>query len=70
MHYNQQLIANNQTNWCSREGEKSDREEQGIKQELTPVMGTADGKQLFGVEGAPWKRGCSENQSVFSSLHP
>jgi len=38
VHNNQQLIANNQTNWCAREGEKSDREEQRLKQEPTLVM--------------------------------
>lgn len=70
VHHNQQLIANNQANWWSREGVKSDRGEQGLKQEPTPVMGTADGKQLFGVEGAPWKRGCSESQSISSFLCP
>lgn len=70
VHNNQQLIANNQTNWWSKEGEKSDRVEQGLKQELTPVIGTADGKQLFGVEWAWWKRGCSESQSMSSFLCP
>lgn len=58
VHYNQQLIANSQTNWCSGEGEKSDREE-----ELTPVMGTADEKQLFGVEEAPWKRAAAKTKA-------
>lgn len=70
VHHNQQLIANNQTNWWSREVEKSDRREQGLKQEPTPVMGMADGKQLFGGVGAQWNRGCSESQSIFSFLCP
>lgn len=68
--HNQQLIANNQTNWWSREIGKSDRGEPGLKQEPTPVMGMADGKQLFGVEGAHWKRSCHENQSISSFLCP
>lgn len=51
VHHNQHLIANHQTNWWSGEAEKSHRREQGLKQEPTPVMGTADGKQLFGGDG-------------------